>query len=213
MTFIQIGFAAFAFFLGSLPFSVWVGRYGLKKDIRQYGDGNPGTFNVIRAGGKQQGILWGGLALILDITKGAFPVGLANYIFGWEGLALVAIAIMPVLGHAFSPFLSFKGGKAIATSMGIWIGLTLWRVPLLGVLALVFWYLVLTSSGWAVMFTLSTVLVYLLLAGGESLLLIVWLLNTLLLVYRHRDELRHPPVFRVPPPLQKLLHRKTANQV
>ncbi|MDX1994148.1 MAG: glycerol-3-phosphate acyltransferase [bacterium] len=194
-------FTLFGFFLGSLPFSVWVGRYGLRKDVRDYGDGNPGAFNVIRAGG----LAWGGLAMVLDITKGALPVGLAHYVVGIEGIALVPIALAPVLGHAFSPFLNFKGGKAIATTGGIWIGLTLWTVPLVGMIALVLWYLVLTSSGWAVMFTMGTILAFLLAARAGSVLLAVWALNLLLFIYKHRTELVHPPVFRIPPPLRGLL--------
>ncbi len=193
-------FVALAFACGALPFSVWIGRYGLRKDIRKYGDGNPGMFNVLNAGG----LTWGGLALILDISKGAFPVGLATYIFKFEGLSLALIAIAPVLGHAFSPFLNFKGGKAIATTGGIWIGLTLWSVPLVGITALIIWSFILTSSGWAVMFTLTTMLIYLLLSSASNLLLIIWLLNMLILVCKHRSELTHLPTFRMQSPLRSL---------
>ncbi|MEQ8674357.1 MAG: glycerol-3-phosphate acyltransferase [Aggregatilineales bacterium] len=186
-------FAAFAFFCGSLPFSVWVGKYGLQKDIRDYGDGNPGTFNVLRAGG----LTWGGLALMLDISKGAFPVGLAAQVFGWDGLALIVIAIMPVLGHAFSPFLGFKGGKAIATTGGIWIGLALVEAPLVFGVALVFWYLVLTSSAWATMFTFATALIYFMFTGKPALWFAVLALNWLIVLYKHRHELTTLPALKV----------------
>lgn len=184
------------FLLGALPFSVWIGRRFLGKDIRAYGDGNPGTFNVIRAGG----IGWGGLALLLDISKGAIPSGLAVYVFDWDGLRLVPVAIAPVLGHAFSPFLGFKGGKAIATTGGMWIGLTLWHVPVVGMIALTFWYMVLTSSGWAVIFTVVSILVFLLMWFGSNsgTLYLIWLCSTLLFIYKHRHELVHRPVFRIP---------------
>ncbi len=85
---------AFAFFCGSLPFSVWLGKLALRKDIRQFGDANPGAANVFRAGSKG----WGAIAILLDILKGALPVGLANYgahITDWS-LALIAIA--PIAG-------------------------------------------------------------------------------------------------------------------
>ena len=117
---------AFAFFCGSLPFSVWLGKIALGKDIRHFGDANPGAANVFRAG--SQG--WGWIAILLDILKGALPVGLANFGAGITGWPLAAIALAPVAGHAFSPFLRFKGGKAIAVSLGIWCGLTLYQVPL-----------------------------------------------------------------------------------
>jgi glycerol-3-phosphate acyltransferase PlsY len=111
-----------SFFSGALPFSVWIGRWILKKDIRQYGDKNPGTANVFCAGGR----IWGVVALLLDFLKGAIPVGLAYWKYDVEGWGLALIAIAPVLGHAYSPLLGFHGGKALATSFGIWTGLTLW---------------------------------------------------------------------------------------
>ena len=106
---------------GALPFSVWVGRLALRTDIRSYGDHNPGATNVIRAGGWQ----WGALALLLDYFKGAIPVGVAHFFMGLEGMALAIVALAPVLGHAYSPFLGFRGGKAVAATFGIWTGLTL----------------------------------------------------------------------------------------
>jgi glycerol-3-phosphate acyltransferase PlsY len=98
-----------AFIAGSLPFSVWVGRLALRTDIRRYGDHNPGATNVGRAGGWQ----WGALALLLDMLKGALPVGLAWYWGGLAGWALLPVALAPVLGHGYSPFLGFRGGKAL----------------------------------------------------------------------------------------------------
>ncbi|TVR23331.1 MAG: glycerol-3-phosphate acyltransferase [Anaerolineaceae bacterium] len=178
-----------AFFAGAMPFSLWVGFAFLRVDIRDYGDGNPGTFNVIRAGG----VKWGGLALMLDISKGAAPVGLAAYIFNMTGAGLVLIAVAPVFGHAFSPFLHFKGGKAIATTGGMMIGLSLWQMPLVAMVALTFWYLVLTRSGWAVMFTAACVIAYLLLTAAPVEWLAAMGIITLLMIYNHRTELTDPP--------------------
>jgi hypothetical protein len=72
-----------AFFSGALPTAVWVGRFGLGVEITAYGDGNPGATNVYRAGG----FLWFSLALALEISKAAAPVGLAVQIFGLDRLA------------------------------------------------------------------------------------------------------------------------------
>src|SRR5690242_19021308 len=99
-----------AFFCGALPFSVWIGQRVLKKDIRRYGDTNPGATNVLRAGGRGAAAL----ALLLDFLKGALPVALAHFQANFTGWPLVGVALAPVLGHAFSPFLRFKGGKAVA---------------------------------------------------------------------------------------------------
>lgn len=193
----------FGFLMGSLPLAVWLGRSGLKKDIRAYGDHNPGAFNVLRAGGA----MWGSLAIILEITKGALPVGLAAGPFGITGWGLVACAIAPILGHAFSPFLKFRGGKAIAVTFGVWIGLTIWPFPVIALVMLVFWYFMLTVSGWAVLFTFIGMLFYLVLTDAPWEHLAVFGLNLLVIVYRHRADLSQPLRFRVPPPLLKLLRQ------
>lgn len=184
----------FGFFLGSLPFSVWVGNTALRKDIRQQGDHNPGATNVLRAGG----FGWYAIALVLDITKGALPVGLAAYVAGIDGWALLPIAIAPPLGHAFSPFLKFHGGKAVAASLGIWIGLTLWRIPLVGVLLLLVFSLLIEPPGWAVMFAIAGMGAVIVTWLSDPILLGVLLANAILLIYTHRADLSEPPRLRTP---------------
>lgn len=190
-----IGIVLAGFLLGALPFSVWIGRFGARKDIRVYGDGNPGAFNVIRAGG----VLWGGLAIFLDIGKGALPVGMAASVVGLTDWALVIAAIAPIFGHAFSPFLGFRGGKAIATSGGIWIGLTMGIAGLAAIIMLIYWYMAVTVSGWVVMLTAVCLLLFLLLTNPPWSLIVIWLINVLLLVYKHRDDLRQPPRLKLSP--------------
>jgi len=97
---IWIAFVLFAFLCGSIPFSVWLGKLALKVDVRQFGDGNPGATNVFNAGGKTIGVL----ALILDITKAALPVGLAYHNLGIGGIPMFLIAIAPILGHVLAHF-------------------------------------------------------------------------------------------------------------
>jgi glycerol-3-phosphate acyltransferase PlsY len=185
-------FVAAAFLAGSLPFSLWIGRLALGRDVREVGDGNPGATNVLKAGGAK----WGALALLLDLLKGAIPVGLANFVFGFEGLALVVIALAPVAGHAFSPFLGFRGGKAVATTGGIWSGLTIWEVPTIGGLLLAFWYTFIAESGWAVVLTMLSIIAYLLLTHADPLLLAVAAGNLALLAWKQRADLRRPPSLR-----------------
>lgn len=192
MTLDTVVFAVLAFVCGSLPFSVWIGTYGLKADIRQYGDGNPGAFNVMRAGG----LTWGALAIFLDVFKAAFPVGLAAHVRGIEGLSLVLIAIAPPFGHAFSPFLRFRGGKAVASVGGVWIGLTIAEVSLVMLIMLIFWYSLLTSSAWSVMFMMVSILIYMLATSAPEVWLITWLILLLLLIHKHWTELFQLPGLR-----------------
>lgn len=195
----------FGFLCGSIPFAVLIGRYGLKTDIRNYGDGNPGAFNVLRAGG----IIWGGLAIVLDTGKAALPVGFAYYVIGIEDWSMVFIALAPPIGHAFSPFLQFSGGKAIASSGGVLIGISLVELPLVAIVMLIFWYTSFTSSGWAVMFTMGSLLIYMTVTGANTTWFTVVIALALLLALRHRVELIHLPQPKMSPllrPLVRLLY-------
>lgn len=192
---------AFAFLSGSLPFSVWVGRLFLRDDIRHYGDGNPGATNVMRAGGRVSAFL----ALALDCLKGAVPVGLAHLVAGISGWQLALLAVMPVLGHAFSPFLLGRGGKAVAASFGIWGGLTLWEGPAAAGLLMVIGVGLFGFSGWAVMLSMLGLLIYVLTSPDlqpwpvrpdASILLAVWFTNLAILVWKYRGELAARPRLR-----------------
>ena len=189
---ISIGMVLIAFLSGSLPFSVWIGKLFLGVDVRQYGDGNPGAANVFNSGSKVVGLL----ALILDISKAAAPVGVSYYNLGIRGIPMYLIAIAPILGHVFSPFLGFRGGKAIAASLGVWIGLTIWKVSLGGVIGTVVGITLMTSSGWAVMLGLVMILITLLLWIPDPLFLMVWVSETLILAWTNRYELRQRPPLR-----------------
>ncbi len=175
-----------SFFCGALPFSVWVGQVALRRDIRTYGDGNPGAANVFRAGNKK----WGVLAILLDGFKGAIPVGIAHYLVGLDGWGLTAVALAPIIGHAFSPFLRFRGGKALAVTFGVWLGLTSWIGPTALGLSFAFWLWLLTVEGWAVTAGMLTFLVVPVFLPGGWPLLAVWLGNFVILVWKHREDLR-----------------------
>jgi glycerol-3-phosphate acyltransferase PlsY len=189
-----------AFFCGSLPFSLWIGKLALGKDIRQYGDGNPGMTNVLRAGGKA----WGIAAMLLDGFKAAIPVGLACWLVGLDGWGMALVAIAPVLGHAFSPFLKLRGGKAVAATFGIWTGLTLFQGPILLGTTLGLTAAVSPSSGWQ-LFPGMTVLLFTLLGNhAPAWTFAVWAANLAILLWKHRRELGQPP--RLQPWLRRIFH-------
>lgn len=188
----SIALILFAFFCGSLPFSVWLGKIFLGLDIRQFGDGNPGATNVFRAGNNLIGLF----ALMLDISKAAAPVGLAYYSLDIRGFPMLLIAIAPLLGSVFSPFLGFKGGKSIATALGVWIGLTIWKASLPGVLAALIGVVLFTPPGWSVMLGLGGILATLLLWLPDPLLIWVWVFQLIILAWTHRDDLHHTPKLR-----------------
>jgi glycerol-3-phosphate acyltransferase PlsY len=176
------------FFIGSLPFSVWLGQLVLKKDVRQYGDGNPGAANVGKAGGPVLGVI----AVLLDGLKGAIPVLIARYTFGVGGPALIPVALAPVAGHAFSPFLGFHGGKAIATTFGIWLGLTSWIGPsFLGVSVLAITALI-VSSAWTIILAMFCWLGFMLWRSYDAVFLAIWAGNMVILLWKHRYSLSEP---------------------
>lgn len=180
------------FFLGAIPFSLLIGKTALRTDIRTVGDGNPGATNVLRSGSKA----WAAMAMLLDMLKGALPVALAHVIYGVAGWPLVPIALAPVLGHVFSPFLHGRGGKGVATTGGIWIGLTYGMATLVGAAGMSLGYALQDLPFWAVAFGFACIGGYLALSRADVVLWLILALNAALVLWRYRDDLRRRPRLR-----------------
>jgi glycerol-3-phosphate acyltransferase PlsY len=131
--------------LGMLPFSLWIGKVFLHTDIRKYGDGAPGATNVARAGSKPLYVV----AALLDAFKGTVPVWLSQMMAGLTGWELAAVAVAPVIGHAFSPFLKFRGGMGVATTFGTWLGLTGWLGPVVMAICIGLMFILQKNWVWA----------------------------------------------------------------
>jgi glycerol-3-phosphate acyltransferase PlsY len=106
----------FGYFAGAIPFGVIVARRLGHIDIQDHGSGNIGATNVART----LGTLPGALVLLLDAAKGALPVYLAIRYHG-ELWTVIATGAAAIAGHCFSPFLEFKGGKGVATTLGVFV--------------------------------------------------------------------------------------------
>jgi len=122
----------FAFFIGSIPWGYIIGKLkGI--DLRQVGSGNIGTTNVLRAIGKKEALI----TLLLDISKGAIPVLVVKIIPSYgDNLFLIGlVGIFSILGHCYTPFLKFKGGKGVATSIGVLLA----YMPLAGLITILIW--------------------------------------------------------------------------
>lgn len=115
------------YLLGSIPTAVWIGKFFYKIDVREYGSGNAGATNTFRVLGKKAGIP----VLLIDVLKGFVAVNLAYfspYVVGGNqfiNLELV-LGIASLVGHIFPLFASFRGGKGIATLLGIVLGVHLY---------------------------------------------------------------------------------------
>lgn len=118
-------FGLLAYLLGSIPTAVWIGKAYYDIDVRKHGSFNAGATNTFRVLGKKPG----SIVLLIDVIKGSLAVLLPYYILGAsidnERLVLIQIltAILAVVGHVFPLFANFDGGKGVATSLGVIIGL------------------------------------------------------------------------------------------
>jgi acyl phosphate:glycerol-3-phosphate acyltransferase len=171
-----------AYLAGSIPSGLLVARGLGGTDPRQQGSGNLGTANVYRLLGRKAGAL----TLLGDVAKGALPVALARFILtplgSWQDAAVALVGAAAVLGHVFPLYLGFKGGKAVATTLGV-IGVL---VPWAAVNLVLVYFLALSQTR---IFSISALIcawllpvavglftdskAYLLLAGGLSGLILV----------------------------------------
>ena len=134
---ITLVFVVTAYLLGSISFAVLMSRAFHLPDPRTYGSHNPGATNVLRSGRKAAAAL----TLLGDAAKGWLAVWLTQRLAPQDGhifLLVAAVALAVFLGHLFPVFLRFKGGKGVATALGVLLGLNVW----LGLAALATWLLV-----------------------------------------------------------------------
>ena len=124
-----------AYVLGSIPNALWVGKTFKNIDVREHGSKNTGSTNAARVLGPKLGIF----TLILDILKGALPTylgivlgaDLLTRMTGIDKLDVIVIGMAAILGHTFSLFLKFKGGKAVATTLGVFLVLVPYAILIL----------------------------------------------------------------------------------
>lgn len=120
---------AAAYLIGSLSFAVIVSKFYGLDDPRSYGSGNPGATNVLRSGRKKAAAL----TLLGDALKGLVAVLLARWLQSYFGLAdevVAAVAVTVLVGHMWPLFFGFKGGKGVATALGVLLALS-WPVALI----------------------------------------------------------------------------------
>jgi glycerol-3-phosphate acyltransferase PlsY len=171
-----------------------LGQFVGNKDIREFGDHNPGATNVMRSLGWR----WGIVAFLLDYFKGALPVGIAWFVLEIQSWQIVLIALTPILGHAFSPFLGWMGGKAVAVTFGVWTGLTLGTGPIVFGLLLGIFFVMFKSSSWAVMVAMGWfgLFIYNYYLPGTPEFIAIWFGNSTILLLKHYRELELPPTLR-----------------
>jgi len=176
---------AFAYLLGSVSSAIIVCRLLGLPDPRGEGSGNPGATNVLRIGGKKAAAI----TLIGDMLKGLLPVLLAKAL--GASLAVQAmVAVAAFLGHLYPLFFGFRGGKGVATALGVLLGLH-WPV---GLLTIATWLLiakVFRISSLAALLSLLVTPLYIWWLIPEPSLIIAMLFMLILLFWRHRSNIEN----------------------
>ena len=185
---ITLLFIAVAYLIGSLSFAVIVSRAMRLPDPRSFGSGNPGATNVLRTGRKAAAAL----TLLGDALKGWVAVFFAAMLapqFGLPKEVVLLCALAVFIGHLFPVFFKFKGGKGVATALGVLVGLNPW----LGLACLLTWLFmtgVFRISSLSALTTAILAPVYAgLLMGWHTPATTAVLVIALLLVYRHKSNL------------------------
>ncbi|MCK9174245.1 MAG: glycerol-3-phosphate 1-O-acyltransferase PlsY [Desulforhopalus sp.] len=179
---------AVGYFVGSIPFGLLIGRMA-GVDVRLQGSKNIGATNVNRVAGVKFGVL----TLVCDVLKGSLPILLASLLlteeYGNRELIIVLTGVMSVLGHMFSCFLGFKGGKGVATALGVFLVLSL---PAVGISLGVFVGAVLVSGFVSLGSVLASGLlpVWLWILDAPPVVIGAALLVALLIILKHHENIR-----------------------
>ena len=189
-----------AYLIGSVNFSIIISKKIAGFDVREKGSGNAGTTNMLRSVGKKAAAI----TLICDILKGVVSIGIAiilgNIVKGVDKELLLQIAgIAVVIGHTFPIFFGFKGGKGVATSLGVLL-MSNWQI---GLICLVFAIVLMAltrmvslgSCGAAILFPVLTLFInehYTVLTEGKSgnVYFIYSILLAIIVLYNHRENIK-----------------------
>lgn len=177
-------FIPIAYLIGSVSSAIIICRLMGLPDPRGQGSGNPGATNVMRIGGKKAA----GITLLGDLLKGLIPVYAANA-FGVSSEILALTGLAAFLGHLYPVFFGFKGGKGVATSIGVLLGFSWW----LGLAFIATWLVVYKLRKISSLSALcASVLspVYAWFIAGNLPLVIASLAMTALLLYRHKSNIK-----------------------
>ncbi|TQS74688.1 glycerol-3-phosphate 1-O-acyltransferase PlsY [Ornithinibacillus gellani] len=176
-------FGLIAYLLGSIPSALLVGKIGFNIDIREHGSGNLGATNTFRV----LGIKAGSIVTLVDILKGTAAT-LIPLLFADVEVHRLIIGIFAVLGHTYPIFAKFKGGKAVATSSGIILGVS----PLLFIVMIASFLITLYISKYVSLSSMITGIVAIIVSFflKDVGLIIVTIALTIFVFYRHKENIK-----------------------
>jgi glycerol-3-phosphate acyltransferase PlsY len=171
--------AVYSYLLGSIPFGLVLTKIFLKKDIREIGSGNIGTTNVLRTGNKSLAVT----TLVLDLLKGYFSIVITFVYF--ENLISYS-ALICFIGHIFPVWLKFKGGKGVATYLGVILALSYKFFLIFGITWLVFSFLFRYASLSSIISSLIVFVYSYFFINNFSLILFIFFV---IIIYTHRENI------------------------
>lgn len=181
-----------SYLLGAIPFGLWIGKIFFKKNLHDYGSGNTGTTNTFRILGVKAGIS----VFAFDLLKGTLATLLPLF-FHINSVSPLIFGLLAVIGHTFSIFDRFKGGKAVATSAGVVLGFSpFFLIYLLVIFILVLWLfsMISLSSVVAALFALLGILIFpsigFILTSYDLLFSIIIFVLAIIIILRHRTNLK-----------------------
>lgn len=178
---VLILWAVLGYLMGSIPYGMVIARVMGLGNLRDIGSGNIGATNVLRTGNKTAAAL----TLVFDAGKGAVAVLLARYFAGEDAVQLAALAAM--LGHCYPVWLRFRGGKGVATFLGLMLALA-WPV---GIGCCMAWLIGALASRISSMgaLTAAAASTFLMVFTGNGVMLVLGIALTLLIFWRHRANI------------------------
>lgn len=176
-------FAIIAYLLGSIPSALIVGKIGYNIDIREHGSGNLGATNTFRTLGIKAGII----VTLADILKGTIATIIPFFVFGIEVYPLI-IGFFAILGHTYPIFAKFKGGKAVATSGGVFLGVS----PIIFLIMILTFILTLYISKYVSLSSIVTGIVAIIVSifMKDIGIFVALFVVTSFVIYRHKENIK-----------------------
>ena len=174
---------ALAFLIGAIPFGFIVSKF-YKVDIKSAGSGNTGATNVARVLGKQAGII----TLLLDIAKGPVAIIAASQVCTLPGFESL-FGLLAVVGHCFSPFMKFKGGKGVATSLAVIFSFD-FKLGLVAVVVFAIGFMItrIVSLSSLISAAVVSALSVLFIGSPNDVVYAIWII-TFIIFLRHKDNM------------------------
>jgi glycerol-3-phosphate acyltransferase PlsY len=173
-----------AYLLGSIPSGIWIGKLFFNVNLREHGSGNSGTTNTFRILGKKAGIV----VFLIDVLKGTLATMLPA-LMGIDGISPVWFGLLAVLGHSFSIFDRFRGGKAVATTAGLILGYSPIMFGILFIVFLISLYITSMVSFSSILIAILVFLSAITFYHNDLIFVIVMTFIAAFVIYKHRDNI------------------------